>query len=1082
MKLKSIVVSLLALATLNCFGQTGNPSTDQAIINSIHLDGTNVVVVVHIPAGLKKVTLEGRKRISAGTWEPHLVQRLDGNGGELTFRLPRSGDLELLRVRADATEPLPASFYQGTNLFAGQATSTGTGGGGALPPATPGAGPVATVDNSKSSDTRSVVESDIWKIEGDTLYFFNQYRGLQVIDVSAPDKPVIRGTLSLPAAGEQMYLLENNFVVLLARDGCGYFGDGSESEALVVGVVNGAPVVAAHLPIQGYIQESRMVGTALYVASQSYRKTILPPKPGSDGSAGEIWEWGTVVSSFDLKDPANPAIKDTYWVAGYGNVIYATDKFLLVATQGSDGKNWWQSKVTLLDISSPDGAMKALAKITPQGRVPDKFKLNIAGDTLTIISEDWSQRVVTTLETFSLTDPTSPQPLGSLTLAKGEQLHATRFDGDRAYIVTFFRVDPLFIVDLSDPKTPRIAGQLEVPGWSTYIQPWGNRLVTMGIESSNSWRVAVSLYDVKDASKPTLLSRVPLGENYSWSEANYDEKAFGFLPENGLLLVPYSGNTTNGYATRVQLINLSADDLVARGAIEHKLQPRRATVHRNRVLSLSGRELFTVNATDRDHPAVTSDTELSWPADRVFAQGDYLLQLAYGNTWNQDNPTLRVARANQADQEVNRVVLGKYPILGATVSNGRLYLAQGDYNAPPIYIYDDKGNQKPNPDATVPNLYFSIYDLTHLPGVILLGQTNTLVDSLGYGNSWQAVWPTADQLVWSGGSYGYWWGWLDGGIVGPRAASGGIAKTSAAIFRPWWGGGGGRLFALDVNNAGAPKLKSEVNLGTNGWWSFSSAFATNGLVYLSHQASEFVEGVLPPGVPPPAPIIIYDKVDGQVVPVGTNQPPIGTWVQRYYLDVVDYADAANPLVRKPVNIPGMLRGLSHAGAVIYTVGAHWDPKTFATDWSEWLDASAYDGVAASLIDSDWLGQTWPHPVLVSDKNIFIGRAAVDDKGTNTLEIVTLADTGKISPVTPAPLQLSFAAQNLYAFGDLLVVQVGNGVQLFNKTTPAALTLIGAGGPQGCVYFNPENADGDVSRGLWLPLGDYGVAKVEVKLP
>ena len=219
-----------------------------------------------------------------------------------------------------------------------------------------------------------------------------------------------------------------------------------------------------------------------------------------------------------------------------------------------------------------------------------------------------------------------------------------------------------------------------------------------------------------------------------------------------------------------------------------------------------------------------------------------------------------------------------------------------------------------------------------------------------------------------------------------------------------------------------------------------------------------------------------------MVPVGTNQPPIGTWVQRYYLDVVDYADAANPTVRKPVNIPGTLRGLSHGGAVIYTVGAHWDPKTFTTDWSEWLDASAYDGVAASLIDSISLGQTWPHPVLVSDKNIFIGRAAADDKGTNTLEVLTLADTGKFLSVTPAPLQLSLAAQNLYAFGDLLVVQVGNSVQLFNKAVPAALTLIGGGGPQGCVYFNADNADGDVSRGLWLPLGDYGAAKVEVKTP
>ena len=49
-----------------------------------------------------------------------------------------------------------------------------------------------------SSDTRSVVESDIWKIDGDTMYFFNQNRGLQVIDVSNPDLPVLTGTYDLP--------------------------------------------------------------------------------------------------------------------------------------------------------------------------------------------------------------------------------------------------------------------------------------------------------------------------------------------------------------------------------------------------------------------------------------------------------------------------------------------------------------------------------------------------------------------------------------------------------------------------------------------------------------------------------------------------------------------------------------------------------------------------------------------------------------------------------------------------------------------------------------------------------------------
>ena len=62
-----------------------------------------------------------------------------------------------------------------------------------------------------------VVESDIWRRDGDTLYLFNQNRGLQIIDLTNPAAARILGTLNLPAAGEQMYLLSSNHVVLLTR-------------------------------------------------------------------------------------------------------------------------------------------------------------------------------------------------------------------------------------------------------------------------------------------------------------------------------------------------------------------------------------------------------------------------------------------------------------------------------------------------------------------------------------------------------------------------------------------------------------------------------------------------------------------------------------------------------------------------------------------------------------------------------------------------------------------------------------------------------------------------------------------------
>src|SRR5712671_5009953 len=250
----------LGLFIAGAFPTSASPE-DQPVITSIRLEGTNVVITARVPDGIHRVTLECRRRLEAGSWEPRAVMRLGGSGGELTFKIPKAATLEVVRVRADDREPLPPSFYSGTNSFGGQLVSAGGLGAafGAAPTDSKGADPAA------GGSSRDVVESDIWNLSGDTLYFFNQYRGLQVIDVSVPDSAKLTGVLPLPAAGEQMYLLDGSHVVLLARDGCGWWGGDSESRVLIADVSGGAPKVAASLPIKGNIQESRLVGTALYV-------------------------------------------------------------------------------------------------------------------------------------------------------------------------------------------------------------------------------------------------------------------------------------------------------------------------------------------------------------------------------------------------------------------------------------------------------------------------------------------------------------------------------------------------------------------------------------------------------------------------------------------------------------------------------------------------------------------------------------------------------------------------------------------------------------------------------------------------
>jgi hypothetical protein len=1007
----------------------------QPVITAIRPQGTNLMVEVSVPAGIRRVTVESRARFGAGAWSPAAVRQTDGTAGTVSFRMSATRQSEMLRVRADPQQPLPDAFYRGTNSFLGPATnSTGLSVGGLPIGVLNGPTPSPAGDSS-----RAVVESDIWELSGDTLYFFNQYRGLQVIDIKNPDAAFVRGTLALPAAGEQIYLADSNHVILLAANGCAY-GSG-DSQAIIVAVANGLPQVVTNLPIPGSILESRMVGTALYVASQFSR-----PVPGAGGST---WEWGTLVSSFDLADPDHPVSRDTLWYNGYGNVVTATDTYLFVVTQ--DPVNWWRSVIRIIDVTAADGTMIPNSSIRTAGQVQDKFKLNYANGIFTSISEDWhwdnGSVLVTKLETFRLLEPGSPNSgsiskLGELALGNGERLHATRFDTNLAYVVTFFQIDPLWVVDLSDPTQPHIAGSVAVPGWSSYIQPLGPRLVTVGVESN---RVAVSLFDVHNPAKPEIVSRLRLGQNYSWSDANSDEKAFTVLSDIGLILVPYNGDTTNGWTSQVQLVDLNPNGLVARGIIQHQSQARRATLSHQRILALSGWELLSVDASDRDNPVVRGDAELAWPVDRLFVHGDYLLELTESTGWwgYQSQPVVRVGPAAQPDQVVGELALDGLPIVGAALKGDRLYLAQSQ-----SWFYPVQPN---GPGTNGPNFVVTVVDVGNLPNLSVLGQISTTVDLSGWSGNWEAVWPKPDVLVWVGGGRSFWWlAPTLGPVAGGGSLSGGLSTGLDAMFWPFWGFGGGQLLAFDVSDAAAPVFDSEVNLSTNGWWSFSEPFSTGTLVYLSHSASEWVP---------------------------TPTDPQGLWVQRSCLDVIDYADPLSPTVRDPVNIPGTLHGLSHGGDLLFTVGIHWTNQL--SDWTEWLDSSAYDGVAAHLVASLVLPGGWPHPLLVVNTNVYIGRPG-DSVTSNTipakLETWSLPDSGIFTSY--GSLKLAMPASTLVERGGLLTAQeTDSSVDLFDDSSTGPLRQVGRGQPSGCLWFDLNQGDGALGRGLWIPLGAYGVGQI-----
>ena len=184
-------------------------------------------------------------------------------------------------------------------------------------------------------------------------------------------------------------------------------------------------------------------------------------------------------------------------------------------------------------------------------------------------------------------------------IAYNESIWSARFVGDRAYIVTFENMDPLWTIDLSDPTEPRIMGELEVPGVSTYIHPLSDdTILTIGLGPADEetglgldWsHTRLSLFDVSNFSDPQLsevLSLSPVedpenGWSWAYSEATWEHKAFQYWEPKGMLAIPmntyrydYFYDSAGKYhydydwVSKLMIVNISEDGMEIHGEVDH---------------------------------------------------------------------------------------------------------------------------------------------------------------------------------------------------------------------------------------------------------------------------------------------------------------------------------------------------------------------------------------------------------------------------------------------------------------------------------------------------------------------------------
>ena len=183
-------------------------------------------------------------------------------------------------------------------------------------------------------------------------------------------------------------------------------------------------------------------------------------------------------------------------------------------------------------------------------------------------------------------------------LAKGEKIYSTRFMGTKCYMVTYKTVDPLFVIDISNPTSPRVLGELKIPGYSKYLHPIGeNYLIGFGEDSIEKsymdWNgeqrvtaytngLKLAIFDVSDFNNPKEIHSIKIGGRGSYSELLYNHKALLYDEERGIFAFPATickeaGTYDNGVPmygktefAGVLVYNLSVEDGISlRGKINH---------------------------------------------------------------------------------------------------------------------------------------------------------------------------------------------------------------------------------------------------------------------------------------------------------------------------------------------------------------------------------------------------------------------------------------------------------------------------------------------------------------------------------
>jgi hypothetical protein len=609
----------------------------------------------------------------------------------------------------------------------------------------------------------------------------------------------------------------------------------------------------------------------------------------------------TTVTSLSIADPAAIHVVDelrfdvgvSRKYLGQLSTVSAAQDRLYIASAPRESTLTHQvarSTIQVVDISDPGGDLVQGARVEARGPIETRWQMDEHAGVLRVISSKPGSSggaTVPTVQTFSVVSSAELVPLASVELLSPQPqgLLGVRFDGDRAYVITYRAGQTLLTLDLSDPAIPAQLGELAMPTGGFHLEPRGDRLLTVGLTDSGAGgSLGVSLLDVSDLAAPTLLDHVAFGDHPSrlgddWRRIH---RAFTVLDALGTLVVPYvssevvieGGAECDLHTGGVQLIDFTRDTLTKRGAARYRAPVQRALVHEGRLLAFAGEQLAAFDIADRDAPAELADVTLAKDVMRTKVVGDVVARLvAEGSTGHPQIDVVPLSDPGRIEPlgelDLTPVVL---PFAPASCGSARSIPVQLFAHGQHLYVLWGLPGAQFGRHA-----YLAVIDVTDPAAPRISSQLDLpFGESPLYSGGAEALLSSGENVVQAGSTLVLLHAGAEAGVEGSPGGE-----------TPW-------LTLVDLADPARPAISATVSLPAGAG---RSRLLLDGTTVLTSHWTPL------PGDPSKA---------------------------RFYLDRVDVADPSSPVVSAPINVPGSLVLFDRTSSRLLTTDYAWIGRPAST--------------------------------------------------------------------------------------------------------------------------------------------------------